>query len=201
MTTLLERTPEENTQSIANQLPPGGAFGSGNAQGSNLRQFLSGLGIETGRVNGQLDLFRRETLPDETTLLLEEWERAVGIPDTCFKLGGTVEERRQQVLTKLAALGIQTSEDFVQLADDFGLTVTVESGALYFTFPAELPIILFPDEQTARFTIVVRYTLPDALSFTYTFPIGFTTDALTIMECLFRKLKPANCDLIFEQVT
>lgn len=200
MTTLLNRTAEENTQSLANQLPPGGAFGSRNVTGSNLRRFLDGLAIEVGRVNDLLALFRAETLPDETTKLLEEWESAVGIPDSCLLGTGTIDERREHVLIKLAALGIQTAAQFEALAfDGFNLTVTVNSGAQFFTFPAEFPLIFFPDEQTSRFTIVVDHT-SERDAFTYTFPFTFTTSDLTILECIFGKLKPANCDLLFRQV-
>jgi len=46
---------------------------------------------------------------------LDEWERALGIPDDCFDLANTDDERRINILTKLAALGVQT-EHLVSLS-------------------------------------------------------------------------------------
>jgi hypothetical protein len=33
-----------------------------------------------------------------------------------------------------------------------------------------------------------------------TFPFSFGDAIITILECLFRRLRPANCDVLFIQV-
>ena len=141
-------------------------------------------------------------MTDCTVSFLDEWESAVGIPDDCFTGQGTNDERRRDILTKLASLGIQTAQDFEDLAEIFGVDVIVlggaESGSV---FPLIFPVIVFFNSaKEARFTIIVTFILEAANEFPLTFPIQFGSDEIAILECLFTKLKPANCDIIFQQV-
>jgi uncharacterized protein YmfQ (DUF2313 family) len=163
-----------------------------------MRSLLQGLATELIRSSELLALFRDQILPDETILFLDEWEAAVGIPDDCFDGQGSDAKRRRDVLAKLASLGVQTAEDFKALAQIFGLGVIITGGSVHGTFPFTFPMILFPDERTARHTIVVDVMEnPVGNVFPYTFPLTFGDPLTTLVECLFRKLKPANCDLLF----
>lgn len=120
---------------------------------------------------------------------LENWERALGIPDDCFPGPALAdkETRRLHVLVKLASLGVQTRADFERLAELLGFVgTTVQSG-----IDAGLP------EPEGQFTIVVN--LPFTLAgFPLVFPIPFGTDEFEFLECLFLKLKPDNCAMVFE---
>jgi uncharacterized protein YmfQ (DUF2313 family) len=194
----LRRTLIEHTQSLANYLPGGRVFAQKNKSGSNLRKLLRGLATEVLRADEFIRTYEQEVIPDQTTLFIDEWEQAVGIPDSCFKGTGTIEQRRTHVLIKLASLGVQTEQDFIDLAALFGVTVTIEQGSTQGAFPMTFPLLLLGD--AAYFTIIVRYSDVSAARFPHTFPITFGAEAIGIMECLFTKLKPANCDLIFEQV-
>lgn len=200
---MIERTLEEQTQMLANYMPGGKLFAAKNVNDSNFRKLLRGLAGELFTADGYLKTYSDEIKPDATVLFIDEWESAVGIPDDCFKGTGDIDERRRDVLVKLASLGIQTADDFVAVALLFGVTVTVESGVTGNTpsiFPMTFPIVLGGDIQDLRFIIIVRFTAPDSSRFPLIFPITFGTSEIAILECLFAKLKPANCALIFEQI-
>ena len=201
MSNLFERRDlEQYTDSLADYLPGGELFASKSVQDSNFRKLLRGLAGELFRSNGLLIEYSCEIIPDQTNKFLSEWESTLGIPDDCFSGTGTSDERRRDILVKLAALGVQTDIDFEELALLFGIVVNVKSGTINGIFPMVFPIIFFDTEKDARFTIVVTFTVPAANTFTYTFPIVFGGAEIAILECLFTKLKPANCDIIFEQV-
>ena len=101
---------------------------------------------------------------------------------------------------KLASLGIQTEEDFEGLASLFGVVVDVQPASPHAVFPAIFPIYLVGSPIDARFTIIVTFTVDTANRFPLTFPFIFGDAAIATLECLFRKLKPSNCNIIFQQV-
>ena len=210
---------DRQTEILANYLPDGRAFGGKRIAGSVSRLLLEGLAQERLRSSNLVTEFRDEILPDETTLFIEEWESAVGIPDDCFlTTTGTIVERRRNVLAKLVSLGVQTAADFVALAALFGITAVVKGGSVHGVFPYEFPMIFFPDARTAFHTIIVNFTgsfsnvfpytfpitfpdidlvEPPLNTFPYTFPITFQSQELALVECLFRKVKPAHVDVLF----
>lgn len=191
---------EQYTDSLADYMPGGILFASKSIHDSNFRKLLTGMAGELFRANGYLKSYNDEIIPDQTVKFIEEWESALGIPDSCFKATGTIIERRRDVLVKLAALGVQTSDDFVALALTFGITVTINSGIREIAFPLVFPVIMFSTLKEGRFTIIVRFTDQSANRFPLVFPITFGSGEIVILECLFTKLKPANCDIIFQQV-
>jgi uncharacterized protein YmfQ (DUF2313 family) len=200
MNLFARRDNEQYTDSLARYLPGGELFASKFKQSSNLRALLRGMAGELFRANGFLREYNGNIIPDTTVKFIEEWESALGIPDDCFKANGTTTERRRDILTKLASLGVQTRQDFIDLALTFGVTVTVNSGIDEITFPLIFPIVMFTTEQEARFTIIIRFTIQGDNKFPLTFPITFGSGEIAILECLFTKLKPANCDIIFQQI-
>ena len=194
---------EQQIKTGADFLPGGRLFVQKGRSNSNLYKLLSGLGNEFFNANTLIERFLFDIFPNQTELLIDEWESAVGIPDDCFPGTGTLAERRQHVLAKLASLGVTTVDDFVNLANILGVTVTVTNGVdelsasqFPMTFPFELdttpvvpstftmvfPFILGGDtiEDAKRFEIVVYHVGPQPL-----------------IRCLFTKLKPAHCTITF----
>lgn len=194
------RTIEQQTQTLADYLPGGQLYHAKNIHDSNFRKLLRGLAEELFRGDGYVQTFKEDVIPDTTVFFVDEWEEAVGIPDGCFSGTGSLDERRRDVLIKLASLGVQTAEDLVALGSLFGITVTVASGRAFSVFPLMFPVLLFDTDKEARFTIVVDFTVDAASKFPLTFPFVFGGGAIGVLECLFRRLKPANCDIIFRQV-
>jgi uncharacterized protein YmfQ (DUF2313 family) len=200
MVLFARRDVEEYTNSLADYLPGGCLFASAHVTNSNFRKLLRGMAGELFRANGLLKEYSEQVIPDLTTKFINEWESALGIPDECFTGAGSLTDRRRDILTKLAALGVQTRQDFIDLAAIFGVTITINAGIDEITFPLTFPVVMFTTVKESRFTIVVRFAVQEANRFPLVFPITFGSGEIAILECLFTKLKPANCDIIFQQV-
>ena len=190
------RTLEEQTNSLANYMPLGRAFGAKSISGTVTRALLEGFAGELIRNEALIAEFRDEILPDETILFISEWERAVGIPDACFTGKGTDDERRSDILAKLAALGVQTAEDMRLLAlRIYGLEITITTPEIPSTsvFPLVFPHTFEGSDKESRFTLLINYdNLPEVERFPLTFPILFGTRDQATLECVIARQKPAN---------
>ena len=182
---------EAHADALAAYMPGGRYFAAKNISGSVFRKFLEGLAVESRIAESLVKAYLDNYLPDSTVNFLDEWERLLAIPDDCFTGEGTLGERRFAVLTKLAAMSVQTTADFERVASIFGLTVNcipgVDSG--YVAPIAEL-----------RFTIVIEYVFEAPFVFPLEFPIIFGSPSIPILTCLYQKIKPANCQIIFFEV-
>lgn len=306
MSDLITRhTKTEMISSLAAYLPGGELFESAYIPGSNFNALLAGLSGELLRAENFMFLYNSQFIPDETTVFIEEWESAVGIPDNCFTISSsdTNEQRRLNILVKLASLGVQTVADFENLAvilgfpntqvlpgigsdfesitngtfdadtdwtkgtgwtisggtankaagtaSDLQQDISSVTGTVYvvsydisnhtagiitaavggtngvsrsdngsfeesiigggvdtiFRLQADSAFSGSIDNVSvrgsvipasdARFTIVVKFPF-DENKFPLEFPIFFGSDDFGIVKCLFTKLKPANCNIIFE---
>lgn len=197
ITPIIGHTTDQHAQALANYLPHGKLWAGKNLQDTNLRKFLEGLAQELIRTEGYLKAFSDEYIPvDLGDIFLDEWERVLGIPDDCFTGTGDVAERKRDILVKLASLGVQTVEDFENLAAIFGVVVDVIPGNDYYTSPGfPFPIT----QENSRYYIVIEFNNPNP-GFPYTFPFTFGGEEGPILECLYRKLKPANCEVYFTEV-
>ena len=188
-------TKEDHANAIAAHLPNGKTFEAKNIGGSNLRQLLLGIAGEFKISQDYITTLEQEYFPDQTVLYIDEWESALGIPDQCFSGTGTLEERRRDVVVKLASLGVQTANDFVELAAIFGKVVTVGSLANEVLPPYSVPFN--PSSLTAaRFVIVVAGE--DLVTNVPPYDVPFNLEGNeTVMECLFNRVAPSNCGVIF----
>jgi uncharacterized protein YmfQ (DUF2313 family) len=189
---------EQHANSLADYMPNGRLFEAKRISSSNFRQLLLGLAGELFNAQGYIITLEREYLPDMTNLFLSEWEQALGIPDDCFTGTGSNDDRRRDIVVKLASLGVQTAQDFEDLALLFGAVVTVTPLSDEAFPPYAVPFT--PVSLTeGRFTIVVTGTdiLPDVPPYDVPFDL-FNSE--TILECLFNKQKPANCNVVFRNL-
>ena len=101
-------------------------------------------------------------------------------------------ERRRDIVVKLASLGVQTILEFEALAALFSVSVTILAGNDPAVSPAITPI------RDARFTLVVDFISLEV--FPYTFPILFGSVEISILQCLFERLVPANTQVLFQSI-
>lgn len=188
------------TNSLAQYLPGDELFSAKFIEGSNLRYLLRGLSKRIIQGDQHAIELLDEFIPDNTTKFLDEWESVLGIPDQCFHGEGTATDRRTAILVKLSALGIQTTADFVATALRFGVVVNVYAGKDVYDTPSLAPGVTFTTLKRARYSIVVTHTLAAGHAFPYTYPIPFGTASIIQLQCLFNNAKPANCQVIFQNV-
>lgn len=194
------RTTDQQSAVLAQYLRDDDLHQAKNRDDSNLRKVLLGLASELIRLRDSVNNLCEQYDPRVTEEFIDEWERTVGIPDDCIGNSGTLEERRNNVLLKIAGINITTAKQFENLAASFGFTVTVKSGVDVSTFPLAFPFVLLSAAE-APFTIIVEYDASlETESFPLTFPFTFTASAIDILECLFDKLKPANTQIVFVPV-
>jgi len=179
----------ETQESLAAYLPGGELWESALIPLTNTNALLLGLSGVLLDVQCFMAVYNSEFIPSQPgTSFLENWEQAVGIPDECFPGAEEPDReiRRLHVLVKLASLGVQTSDDFINLATILGFPGTIVGSGI------DAGIA----EPEGQFTIVVTFPF-SGNNFPLIFPILFGSAQFAILECLFTKLKPDNCDIIF----
>ena len=190
----------EQTAILANYMPNDDVFAGKINETTKLFKFLFGFSETNRRINESLEVTFDEYDFRITTDFLGEWESMLGIPDSCFPGSGTIAQRRIDVIAKFLADGTQTTDDFKAIAALYGIVINIKSGISEVdVFPFTFPIV-FPDVKTARFTMIIEFVVEETLRFPLIFPIPFGDNDITKLECLFRKLAPANVDVIFRQI-
>ena len=194
---LKKRTQPQQADILAQYLRDDNLHEAKNRDDSTLRKILLGLASEWLNFRDKINEVVNEYNPQKTTALIQEWEEFVGIPDDCIPVASTIEQRRLNVLLKLAGINVTTEKQFKNVASILGYNIEVSNGVSTSTFPLTLPFLLI-SEASAPFTIVI--TLPSSIQpsgFALTFPFTLTSQQPAILDCLFNKLKPANTQLFF----
>lgn len=159
------------------------------------------IASEFERISDKMCELENETFPLNTTQLLTDWERVLGLPDACVDgVPQSSTERRAAVATKLATISEPTPQFFVQLASDFGYSVEVLENFQArvgrarvgdrINGPAHefLWSVLIPGSYTqSRRAIVGDTRVGDRIA---TWGDGS-------LECLIRQYKPAHTTLSF----
>lgn len=195
-TSFIANSAEVNAQTLADYLLDDEMHRAKNIKGSNFRKLIDSFSHEFTRVEQKLQELVDEYYPPDTFNLISEWERTLRIPDDCFKVEGkTIEFRRKQVIAKLALMNLTTANDFVALADFFGVRIEIVNGdTIENVFPLTFPSEFFLNEKGAKFTMIVKFLdITEPINvFPAIFPITFEEDRLDdFILCMFEKLKPA----------
>lgn len=187
----------ENTDCLVAYLPNGRLFAAKNIEEANLRKLYKALAKEFGRLQNKIYEISAEDDLANTTNLINEWEKALQIPDTCLKsLNVPIAQRRKQIVAKFALMNITTEKDWVDLAWFFGFRIKIEYGISYGAFTYKFPLYFAGSVKAAKFTMIITFlgiSKPKNI-FTVKFPIQFDENTNYVM-CLFSKLKPANVNI------
>ena len=181
---------DEQAILLASHLPIGAVWRNAFVPNSNLGKLILGLSVEFYRFQQLVNLSATECDIQQADELLVEWEKSVGVPDTCFyTTAKTYAQRRDYVQTKLARFGgVQTADDIERVALFFGLTVTVTPGAVYGGFGST---------KEATHSIVISYSsFATTDDFPLPFPIPFSIGGATFLTCILSRLIPANVQLV-----
>lgn len=194
------------TKTIASDLPDGTAFQAKNIPSKNLYKFLDAIAQSFILFAHDLEEALKEMNPETTEDLIARWEKEYGLPDQCIEKSFDLQTRRDNILIKIGMNGVQTAQDFIDLAAKFGVVVEIIPGIEYYSFPfsvSKFPFS-FQTEAISRFTLIVL--LPTALGSnvfpfsTTKFPFPFSSTNANIIECVFNRIVPANVQVIFKYV-
>jgi len=165
---------------------------------SNLRKLIDSLAIEACRVEERAFELIEEVDPRTTLELLTDWERLLGLPDECEPEPEnlTVQQRRDRIVQVLTTSGSQNKQFFVNLAANFGITISVED-------VNDQPPFLAGRGRAGdrltngnwRYAFVINAPFENAVRFRAGF--GRAGDRLVdvnnpTLECLINKHKPAH---------
>lgn len=192
------KTIEEHTQITASYLPNDDLHSAKNFRESRLYKLLKGISRSFKDID---DLYSKDwknlnilTCDDEEFLNL--WEASVGIPDNIFKQtsGLSIEQRKNQVLTKLKSLGILRKEDMQELATLLGLNISIKTGMEASYPPYDVPFT--PIGGGEKFILVISSQDFDTTGYP-PYDVPFTpTGSTRLLIDLFESIKPSNSLLI-----
>lgn len=109
-------------QSLKSLLPKGRAWI--HETGSRFLKLLYGFATELKRLDDRAIVLFNEALPYTTTELLGEWERITGLPDPDNTIG-TIESRRQDLLSRLTSTGGATISYLQEVAQKLGFEIEI----------------------------------------------------------------------------
>ena len=108
------------------QLFPRGSLWNFEAD-SVLSRVLLAIGDELARVGERAADLQDEADPRTALETLEDWERILGLPDSCLEeIPSSVSERRVAVAARFAARGGQSAQFYIDLAATLGYTITID---------------------------------------------------------------------------
>lgn len=167
-------------------LPQGAAFTR--EADSTLSQVFGAVADELARVDQRGVDLMVQTDPRVVTEMLDDWERAWGLPDGCVVAEPTTAGRRLALHQRVASLGGQSRPYFVGLSALLGYEAEIEDFA-----PTRLP-----------FTIA-RPVLGRPWAFAWKLAIYGPADldgppvyASSDIECVVQRLKPAHTVVSFD---
>lgn len=98
-------------------LPPGDAISR--SVDSVFYDICARMAVEFARVDERSDDLLSEGVPSTTSELLDEWERALGLPEECFT-PTTDAERRSAIIARIVGTGGHSLADYTALAATLG---------------------------------------------------------------------------------
>lgn len=142
---------------------------------SVLAHLCLGLSHSTERVAWLAEKLLSERFPDGARLLLDDWERFLGLPE-CDMTGASLQERQRYAGNKCRMKPSLNREFYIQLAANFGYEITIR-----------------PSSQSQWISIVEVKT---TVGYRYMTPFDDILTPLRIydagaLECILNRYKPA----------
>ena len=195
-------TTDDYRAALFDLLPRGAAWPRNPA--GVLGRFIAGLADNFMRLHGRsLDLLLRECFPGTAVELLDDWERALGLPDPCVTGGQTVAQRQAACVARLAGGFDPTKANFIAFAAGLGFTITIDTFRPFragWSSAGDALCGAAHSESDWRFWWRVnapRYSVGH-----FTAGHSVAGDPLRswgnqLLECSLTRLKPAHTEIIF----
>ena len=190
----LPHTIAQNIESFSDGIPTGKEWAAKNIPDSEFNNLLKSFSQQLNRYENTINDLIQRFIPNFKNSYIVDWENLVGIPDASFTANTfTDEERRRNIIIKLAFMNLQTAADFVALGTILGLDIEVVPDSQGSLFPLTFPILLGGDNLI---TILIKNTAQNEV-FPYTFPLTFPDKTVSLFEALCESQKPATDTIVF----
>lgn len=159
---------------------------------------LMGLAPTYERNTSRANYLLVDAFPATTYELLPEWEETLGLPDPCAGTAPTIQQRRNQVVARLANSGGQSIAYFVDFAAQLGYSITITQysqarvGILKAGQPVNGYAWNFAWKVNAPASTVIRATAGSMAAGDPLLAFGNK-----VLECEIRSLMPAHTIVLF----
>lgn len=158
-----------------------------------LSRLLGGIAEEFARIDDRARDLAREWNPATAVELLPDWERVLGLPDTCIPISGSIAARQREVARKASATGGATPAYFVELAARYGFVATITEND--------------PEPYFWRMTVDMAASASTYRVTTSRFRAGasraghrLSSWSVAQLECVINRAKPAHTYVAFAYV-
>ncbi len=207
----VRRDGDDYAVALSNLLPQGLAWSR--EPDSVLQKVVGGLAQIFGFVDHRAaTLLEVESDPRTTLEMLDSWERAWGLPDTCLAEPLTVADRQKVLVHKITYKGGQSRQFFIDLAASIGYEIEIREYS-----PWMFGVSEFGETDDGTGTYYPRWEIgAPEMRFYWTIwiyqvrltwwrfgsaelgvdphlRIGLATD----LECILRRYKPAQTEILF----
>jgi uncharacterized protein YmfQ (DUF2313 family) len=158
---------------------------------------LSGLAETLARIHARINVLVEEADPRVTAELLEDWERACGLPSACLAgIVQTVAERRAALVAKLTSDDVATAAHIIAVAAAAGYEISIDEPEPW-TVDSSPDAPIYGAEWAYAWIVnaaseTVRYWAPDDSPDD---PLATWGNAR--LECIVRAMNPAHLVVIF----
>ncbi len=142
------------------------------------------------------DLILTEADPRSTFYMLPDWERVLGLPDTCVNQFQTIEQRQAAVVSKIFMKSGQSRPFFIALAENLGFSITITEFKQYSVMSAvNDPLCGWPWCFTWRINVPLNTVRHFSVMSGVNEPLS--TWGNTSLECAITRFKPAHTHVQF----
>lgn len=192
-------TLDDAKNQLAQLMARGAALAGIFFDGTGLSELLGALTPEVSRADCRATALIDEALPDTTTELLADWERVLGLPETCVPGAfSTLQQRRAMVLFKLLLIGRQDPQFYIDLAAVLGFTITITE------FSAARAGVLRTGDRILDSSWLFWWQVNAPLNSITYFRASTSTAGEALaewgndgLECILNKYKPAHTRILF----
>lgn len=195
----------ESAQILSDHMPVGRAWDNKNNPDKNIYKLVKGLSSVTLSVLDQIYLLSNQFDINQSDDLIDDWEASVEIPDDCIFQFTDLEQRQNRVMQRLRKEPLRTLAELQEYINTFfpDQIINLSAGTGTSTFEYEFEYE-FLGGINDKFIIVSDVVIEGSISesgFEYEFEYEFTggTDT-TLLECLLRKVIPANVAILINFV-
>lgn len=181
-------------------LPPGRAFTR--EPDSLLSQMLSAIAAMFLAVQLRLEDLLEQADPRRATSMLPDWERLLGLPDTCTPAGQQSADRQRTAFQRLTEQGGQSRAHFIGLADLLGEPAITITEFKRFTCNSDCNDSVTSEADLFAWRVNIPREELNARLMNCNSPCNAALQQYTpsVIECAFNGRKPAHTNVIFAYV-